>query len=771
MKKIKMLLILFLFVPYMIKADSFEIGSFDELKNAITNGENDIKFTSDIVFDDKITVSSNIKIDGNNHNFNRKAGYTGNLFTISSAGSLEISNVKIDLGAPGWSMDYDNRYYTQANNKGYVRVPVIDDAGDITASASLISNAGNLKIVNSEIKNGRSTASGTIINGAGNNEIINTTFEHIFSSKNGGMLYVNGGTTILKDFHAKEGVSGLPSSSATGAVLYIIGGTLLDAKNILIEDNFTQGNGAMFISRTNTVMDEVTFKHNMCGNDGSAISMESSVEGKTFSLTNGVFEDNIGFADTGQSMGTIWLAKWPSTADTPIKFKNVVFKNNKNKCGGGIADIGYSDTYVEFDNVEVLDNNSEVQSGSFIYGQQANYTIKNSKFHDNSINAGGVIYTLVSSVNIDNCEFYNNNTNKAGGSIYSSGGIVTITNTTFNNNTSGTQGGAIFFRSYYEDFPSELRIENSTIKDNSSSEGGGIAITDYSGLYSSVIIDDKTKIYDNTASTSGDDFQYKRGDDVAITDSDTLTLTNISIAGITGIDGWYNDLADDRFATTDNPTQFNDYINYSGTRISLKAAGVSTIDYDLLGGSNDSIDVVTVKYGVETQISDEVPEKEGCIFTGWNTSASGDGTDVQPGSTYDGKGGLMLYAQYVDDKNNNGIDDSTERHYTVTFLEGDNGSLDGQTVYSDILVGLSFSDAGIVIPTINANNGYQSAGWDNNPDGIIDSDLVFTALYQQKVEKNPKTGDYVYVWFTTFIISLFCLIGSVVLLRNNKIQN
>ena len=131
----------------------------------------------------------------------------------------------------------------------------------------------------------------------------------------------------------------------------------------------------------------------------------------------------------------------------------------------------------------------------------------------------------------------------------------------------------------------------------------------------------------------------------------------------------------------------------------------------------------------------------------------------------------MLYAQYVDDKNNNGIDDSTERHYTVTFLEGDNGSLDGQTVYSDILVGLSFSDAGIVIPTINANNGYQSAGWDNNPDGIIDSDLVFTALYQQKVEKNPKTGDYVYVWFTTFIISLFCLIGSVVLLRNNKIQN
>ena len=82
MKKIKMLLILFLFVPYMIKADSFEIGSFDELKNAITNGENDIKFTSDIVFDDKITVSSNIKIDGNNHNFNRKAGYTGNYLLL-----------------------------------------------------------------------------------------------------------------------------------------------------------------------------------------------------------------------------------------------------------------------------------------------------------------------------------------------------------------------------------------------------------------------------------------------------------------------------------------------------------------------------------------------------------------------------------------------------------------------------------------------------------------------------------------------------------------
>lgn len=770
-----------LFAPFVVRAT--DVGSFDELTFAINNGENEIAFTSDIEFNGTITISSEIKIDGNNHNFNRKDGYTGKLFNITSTGTLELKNTKMDLGAPGWWMDYDNRYYTQANNKGYVRVPIVNGDNDITATASLITNAGNLKMDNVEIRNGRSTASGTVISGAGNNELKDVTMEHIFSSKNGGMLYVSGGTTKLENFNAKDGAIGIAPASVHGAVIYIIGATLLDVENAVIEDNFTQGNGTFFISKTNTVMNNITFKHNMCGNDGSAISMESSVDGKTFFLTNGVFDGNIGFADTGQSMGTIWLAKWPTSADSPLEFKNVVFKNNKNKCGAGIADIGNSSpSYVLFDNVEVFNNGSDAQTGAFIYGQTVNYIIKNSKFHDNHANSGGVIFSLVSNFDIDNSEFYDNSTLKAGGAIYASGGNVKIANSTINDNTSGSQGGGIFLRAYYPEYTAVYNIENSIIKDNNANEGGGIAMVDYNGLYSSLIIDDQTKLYDNTASTSGDDFQYKRGDDIDITESNTLTLDNISIAGIRGIDGWYVDAEDDRFATTDNPTQFNDYVNFNGTRISLKAAGISTIDYDLEGGSNDNIEVVTIKYGVETQISDDVPEKEGYLFTGWNTEENGGGTDVQPGSTYDGKGGLLLYAQYVEDKNKNGIDDSTENHYIVKFLSGENGVLTGEVIYDNILTGLSFSEAGVDIPTISANEGYKSLGWDIEVPEKIESDLVFTAIYQNEVVENPdevvenidevieapKTLDDIYIWIVNFFVSIFGFVMAVMIIFWSK---
>ena len=73
---------------------------------------------------------------------------------------------------------------------------------------------------------------------------------------------------------------------------------------------------------------------------------------------------------------------------------------------------------------------------------------------------------------------------------------------------------------------------------------------------------------------------------------------------------------------------------------------------------------------------------------------------------------LEFTATYFEDKNHNGIDDETEDHYTVKFNAGLHGTLEGQTTYENILTGLTFSEAGIVIPTINANENYKANGWD-----------------------------------------------------------
>ena len=90
---------------------------------------------------------------------------------------------------------------------------------------------------------------------------------------------------------------------------------------------------------------------------------------------------------------------------------------------------------------------------------------------------------------------------------------------------------------------------------------------------------------------------------------------------------------------------------------------------------------------------------------------------------------LEFTATYFEDKNHNGIDDETEEHYTVEFLAGTHGTLEGQTTYENILTGLTFSEAGIVIPTINANENYKANGWDKEINTTVTENATYTAQY------------------------------------------
>lgn len=647
--KLKYILpVIFFLFPIMTYAETINVTSYNDLKTAIENGKTDIIMSENMEFDSSITITNEIRINGNGKSLNRATDYKGNLFTIKTEGTLTIQNLKIDLGAPGWKMDYENRYYTQPNNKGYIRVPVINGENDNIANASVFKNSGNLTLENTEIKNGRSTESGTLISGAGNNTLNSVTINHIHSNKNGGAIYQTAGNLYINNLVSKEISVGLPNSSPipNGATLYIINGNELKINGATIEENFAQGNGAVFISKTNTEIEDITFRKNKVGNDGSTLSLESQTESKKFILNNGIFEDNIGYAVTGQSMGTIWLSKWISTPEEPIVFKNVKFRNNINRCGGAIADSGAGVSHVRFENVEVTETNGELQTGGFIYTQNATYTIINAKVHDNHLVAGGAIYSLVSPITIIDSEFYNNQTEKAGGAINLNGGDVVIKNTTITNNTSATLGGGVYYRSYYDGYPLSLTINNTIIKDNNADSGGGLAMTDNEGFYTNLNVDDQSKIYDNSAITAGDDFRYVRNDQSENNTNNSLTLNNLNLAGILGIDGWYKDDEGSRFAIVENPEKFDDYVGYKGIAITLKSAGVNTLDYNLNGGNSNDINSITVKYGVDTPITDEVPEKVGYIFEGWNTAPDGSGQTILPGTTYNGKAGLTLYAQY-----------------------------------------------------------------------------------------------------------------------------
>lgn len=97
-----------------------------------------------------------------------------------------------------------------------------------------------------------------------------------------------------------------------------------------------------------------------------------------------------------------------------------------------------------------------------------------------------------------------------------------------------------------------------------------------------------------------------------------------------------------------------------------------------------------------------------------------------------------------------------------------NGIIEGNSIYENVLVGLSFEEANIIIPSITANEGYVSLGWDKNIPDKIESDLVFIALYESKPIEAPETGDDIYSWVIVLIVNLVILSGLIILLKKRS---
>ena len=92
----------------------------------------------------------------------------------------------------------------------------------------------------------------------------------------------------------------------------------------------------------------------------------------------------------------------------------------------------------------------------------------------------------------------------------------------------------------------------------------------------------------------------------------------------------------------------------------------------------------------------------------------------------------------INDKNNNGIADEEEIHYTVKFEAGLNGSLTGTTVYENILTGLTLEEAGVVSPTVVPNKDYKFEKFSPsfNLKDKVTSDITYVATYFKDLNDN-----------------------------------
>ena len=122
----------------------------------------------------------------------------------------------------------------------------------------------------------------------------------------------------------------------------------------------------------------------------------------------------------------------------------------------------------------------------------------------------------------------------------------------------------------------------------------------------------------------------------------------------------------------------------------------------------------------------EAPKHEKRVFDHWE----GDYENVTDDVT--------VTAIYKDDINSNEIPDDLDPHYTIEFVAGDNGTLDGTLKYENVLTDLTFEEAGITVPTPVANENYIFDEWTPEIDETVTGGVVYTAVFAPDFNHNEK---------------------------------
>lgn len=172
--------------------------------------------------------------------------------------------------------------------------------------------------------------------------------------------------------------------------------------------------------------------------------------------------------------------------------------------------------------------------------------------------------------------------------------------------------------------------------------------------------------------------------------------------------------------------------NYNGIA-DVDEARYSVIYSDGAKGSVFADQVTTgLLSGLATpQFTGETPVRSGYIFAGWSSSPAG---MIDPIAA-DSLGRIIYTALWAADVNGNGVADSEEPTYTITYTDGANGAAFADQVTSGLLDGVAtpqFSGT----PT---RTGYKFVGWSTEPASTVSGNAVYTALWEA-VEPDPTPG-------------------------------
>lgn len=157
--------------------------------------------------------------------------------------------------------------------------------------------------------------------------------------------------------------------------------------------------------------------------------------------------------------------------------------------------------------------------------------------------------------------------------------------------------------------------------------------------------------------------------------------------------------------TTDTGTSYNPGDTYTeDVALSLYAIWNPTIIYDANGGSGAPAKQTKV-YGEAITLQTGIPTRSGYSFVSWNTSSTGSGTSVSPGSSYTDNTSVILYAIWLEGTKPPTI-------YSLSVIRCDShGQVSDEGTYCRVTVSwaidksLDHSNTGLVTGTINPEGG------------------------------------------------------------------
>ena len=417
-----------------------------------------------------------------------------------------------------------------------------------------------------------------------------------------------------------------------------------------------------------------------------------------------------------------------------VNIKNSKFiSNNSTTLGGAIA--ADTQSIIKISSTYFSENIAERQGGA-VYCYQCDIDIKESIFENNkSPNGGAVLFgDTVKSLIVDT-KFIKNSASKInnygygyGGALYLSNDTGNYTNCTIIENSAAYYGGAVYVAGT-SSFPT---FNNTLIKDNTAAYAGGIMLIAGGADLSN------TLIYDNEASTQGDDIRRNNNVKLLLPDvvkQDIILKSGYKAMGIY-YDGYLRNSDGSTVTTRWNPisyanlTETNEVTLASG----LKVAYALTFEIDasvILKGKN--LKENEFEYTL-TSLDDDVE------FTSTNKE---DGSIELKISTKENKDGDYLYLLKQEKGNEKGIKYSSEEYYVLVKVE--NGEIKKE-YYKD----KKLKERVKKLEFVNEYSEEQAK---------IEE--------VKNTENNPKTIDHIKVLAMMLLISLAALIELIILKRKN----